>query len=51
MDVIATYGLDRANEFFDFIDNNNMASDLHDGNLGYTKDGKPVILDWAGFDD
>ena len=51
MDVIAMYGLDRANEFFDFIDNNGMASDLHNGNLGYTKDGKPVILDWAGFDD
>lgn len=51
MDVITTYGLDRANEFFDFIDNNGMASDLHNGNLGYTKDGKPVILDWAGFDD
>lgn len=49
MDVIAMYGLDRANEFFDFIDNNGMASDLHNGNLGYTKDGKPVILDWGGF--
>ena len=49
MDVIDMYGLDRANEFFTFINSNGIASDLHNGNLGYTKDGKPVILDWGGF--
>lgn len=32
----------------EFIDENNI-DDLHDGNLGFRKDGAPVLLDYSGF--
>lgn len=34
--------------FIEFIDENNI-DDIHDGNVGFRKDGAPVLLDYSGF--
>jgi hypothetical protein len=42
------YGEALVERFIKFIDENNI-TDLHDGNLGFRKDGAPVLLDYSGF--
>ena len=34
--------------FIEFIEENNI-TDLHDGNVGFRKNGAPVLLDYSGF--
>lgn len=35
--------------FLEFLDNFNILSDLHYGNIGYYHNGSPVIFDYGGF--
>ena len=42
------YGEDFMKHFLTFCRDNDL-SDFHEGNVGWRKDGTPVILDWAGF--
>ena len=46
LDVLGS--LDELNRFFKFLTDN--SGDLHDSNIGYCN-GKPCIIDYAGFDD
>lgn len=46
--AIDLYGEDKVKDFLIFLKEAKI-SDLHTGNIGYTKDGKPVIFDYSGF--
>lgn len=47
--AIDKYGKELVEKFFKFLDEYDMSGDLHSGNVGFTKDGNPVLLDWAGW--
>ena len=47
---IEMYGEDRFNQLIDFINKYDI-DDLHQNNYGYTRNGKPMILDYAGFNE
>lgn len=48
--VIEVYGQDFFDRLIQFLDNDDFAgSDLHDGNYGYTPEGLPIIMDYAGY--
>ena len=46
------YGEELLKKFFDFINNDFPAcgEDMHRGNYGYTLDGRPVLLDYSGYE-
>ena len=46
------YGEELLQKFFNFIGNEFPAcgNDMHMGNYGYTLDGKPVLLDYSGYE-
>ena len=48
--AIEYYGEELFGKFVAFIEQNGI-SDLHDGNIGYRKDGAPVLLDYSGYED
>lgn len=48
--AIDYYGLDDVIKLKNFIDEYQLR-DFHSGNLGYTSNGKPVIIDYAGWYD
>jgi len=48
--AIDYYGLDNVIRLKNFIDDYSL-KDFHSGNVGYTFEGKPVIIDYAGWDD
>ena len=48
--AIDYYGLDNVIKLKNFIDNYSLR-DFHAGNIGYTSDGAPVIIDYAGWAD
>lgn len=48
--VISHYGERRAEAFFNFLTDNDF-SDLRTANIGFRKNGYPIILDYAGFYD
>ena len=43
------YGIDIMKKAVDFIFNAGI-DDLHGGNFGFNKNGKPIIVDYSGFD-
>ena len=47
--AIDVYGEDEVNSLLDFIREHSI-DDLHYGNIGYRKNGEPVLLDYSGFD-
>lgn len=47
--AIEYYGVEKVVDFLRYIRQHDMASDLHMGNIGYTRTGKPVLIDWAGY--
>lgn len=47
--VIDYYGVNKALAFFEYIYENQIDRDLHLGNLGYRKNGAPVLFDIAGY--
>ena len=47
--VIRNYGVKLAELLSEYIDAN--ISDLHYENYGFSQDGKPIIFDYAGFDE
>ena len=49
--AIEYYGEERVLDFIQWAKDNGVAGDLHTGNIGFTAEGKPIILDWAGFRD
>ena len=49
--AIAWYGLARVLAFLKYIDEENLDTDLHAGNIGFTESGRPVLIDWAGWRD
>lgn len=49
-DFLDYYSLEDLQRLEKFIDDFYI-SDLHGGNLGYRRNGKPVIIDYAGYDD
>ena len=48
--AIEWYGIDAINDLLAFIDLEHI-NDFHDGNVGFRKDGSPVILDYSGYDE
>jgi len=49
--AIDWYGASRVLDFIHYIEDNNIY-DLHNGNIGFsTWDGRPVLIDWAGYRD
>ena len=48
--AIEYYGEELFSKFVDFVEQNRI-SDLHGGNIGYRKDGAPVLLDYSGYED
>ena len=47
--AIDWYGAERVLEFIDYL-RENYITDLHSGNAGFsTVDGRPVLIDWAGW--
>ena len=48
--AIEYYGEELFDKFVNFIEQNRI-SDLHNGNIGYRKDGAPVLLDYSGYED
>ena len=42
------YGRDICGKLIDFIEENGI-NDLHTGNWGYSKEGKPIAFDYSGF--
>jgi hypothetical protein len=51
--VIDYYGQEVLDKFINFIDNvcPEVGEDLHQGNYGYTLDGRPILLDYSGWGD
>lgn len=47
--LVEEYGVDVMKKAVDFIFNAHI-DDLHGGNFGFTKNGKPIIIDYSGFD-
>ena len=47
---IEIYGEDKFNQLLKFLDEYNV-TDLHQGNYGYTRNGVPMLLDYAGYDE
>lgn len=45
------YGKEKTKKFIEYIilDKPELGKDLHINNVGFTVDGRPVVLDWAGF--
>lgn len=45
------YGKEKTQRFIEYItlDKPELGRDLHSNNIGFTIDGHPIILDWAGF--
>jgi hypothetical protein len=48
--VIEYYGSDFADKLIAFINKEDLY-DFHSGNLGFRKDGSPVLLDYSGYDE
>lgn len=49
-DFITCYGEDEFDRLSEFLDSDDdLSSDLHYENVGYTMEGKPIIMDYAGF--
>lgn len=48
LEMIEFYGEQRFRDFCHFI-NENGFNDLHDNNIGYAADGRPVLVDYAGY--
>ena len=48
--AIDFYGLEKVIDLKNFIDDYCL-KDFHNGNVGYTSEGKPVIIDYAGWRD
>ena len=46
--VYNCYGHDICGKLIDFIEENGI-NDLHTGNWGYSKEGKPIAFDYSGF--
>ena len=44
------YGKDTLDSFLRFC-NTFGINDLHDANIGYTKEGKPIVFDYAGYEE
>lgn len=49
--AIDWYGYEKVKDFFKFAKEQKMDRDLHGGNIGFTENGRPVLLDWAGWRD
>ena len=49
--AIDWYGLERVLDFLNYIEAEDLDWDLHNGNIGFTDSGKPVLIDWAGWRD
>ena len=47
--AIDKYGLSRVQEFFERIVGTTIDEDLHSGNIGYSFDGRPVLVDYSGW--
>ena len=47
--LVENYGVEMAKEVLKYL-HQIQISDLHNGNIGYNKEGKPIILDFSGFD-
>ena len=47
--AIAYYGAEKVADFLQWAKDNGLAGDLHTGNIGFTSDGRPILLDWAGY--
>lgn len=47
-DVYETYGAEILTDLLLFIEEYNI-QDLHNGNIGYTEEGYPIIFDYSGF--
>lgn len=48
--AIDWYGEEKVAAFIEYCDNN-LTGDLHDGNIGFAENGRPVLLDWADWRD
>ena len=48
--AIEFYGVDAINDLVAFIELEHI-NDFHNGNLGFRKDGSPVILDYSGYEE
>ena len=48
MEFLASYGYDEYEKLIKFLEDE-YVTDLHSGNIGY-KDGKPVLIDYCGFE-
>ena len=48
--AIDYYGEDFLHRLFKFFEEHRL-DDWHDGNYGWRKDGSPVLIDWAGFNE
>ena len=46
--LVENYGVEKAKEVMKYLKKMNI-TDLHNGNIGY-RNGKPIILDYSGFD-
>lgn len=49
MHAIDYFGEEEVASFIDYVMSENLDEDLHSGNVGFTRAGKPVLLDWAGW--
>lgn len=49
--AIEVHGLKKTEEFITFAEEHNFTEDLHINNIGVSMDNKPILLDWAGFND
>ena len=49
MHAIDYYGEEEVESFINFLKDENMDDDLHPSNVGFALDGRPVLIDWAGW--
>lgn len=47
--LVENYGVEKSKEIMKYLKEMNI-TDLHNGNIGYNKYGKPILLDFCGFD-
>ena len=47
--AIDYYGIRKVVDFIQWAKSNGLTGDLHSGNIGFTTEGRPIILDWAGY--
>jgi hypothetical protein len=51
--AIERYGKAMVDKLIDFLENNFpiVVKDLHNGNIGFRKNGEPIILDFSGWNE